>query len=367
MPGVAIDEGVGCDNPLLQFFYQADGRMADVAELKFTIRDIVDKQNRIVDEPVIVAMDCGSGGHRLGLGQYAAAFTPTTAASFKPGTHEILWTYKVEATDPARFWRQHFEVLDPDEFTSGQGYTTFIDSATLLKNPAVAACPLSDVQRAAAETAARIEQLTSNILEPRFIDARYNTVNAGALQLYHPIIGISKVDFVAGGPAESLLSIDLADLLIYNRHLVSGLLSPDDRANPRIEFATSQMPGEPSFQGQFLQGRQSVAVAGVFGYTDPDGTPIGRRPLLLERAATILTGRLVLDPFGMDVFTSNPGRIRGYRTRDQSITFGSSAEGAVGALTGDRIVDDLLMQFRRPTYFGAVSSVEVQRSSRAVG
>jgi hypothetical protein len=366
MPGVALDEAVGCDNPLLQFFYQSNGRMADVAELKFSIRDVPNQANRITDQTVNVTDDCGSGGQRLGLGRYAAAFTPT-APTWKVGTHEIAWKFKAAATDPERSWRQRFELLDPVDFPTGQGFRAYTDSAVLRESSDFSACSYTQLHRTLLEVAERIDRLTGNIFEPRFIDTRYNTTNAGALPFYHPIIGISKVDFVAGGPAESLLSIDLDDLLIYNRHIASGLLEPDDRQNPRIEFATSHMPGEPSFQGQFLYGRQSVAIAGVFGYTEFDGGPIGRRPLLLERAANILSGRLLSDPFGVDVFMSSPGRVRSARTRDQAVTYGGASEGAVGALTGDRIIDDLLLPMRRPSYLGAMGAVSIQRSSRMTG
>lgn len=366
MPGIALNEAVGCANPLLQFVYQSGGRISDIAELKFSIRDVRNAALRITDQPVNVTDDCGSGGERLGLGRYAAAFTPTTTP-YKLGTHEIIWKFKVASGDPERIWRQRFELLDADSFPTGRGFRAYADSAALLESSSFSACSVANLQQTLLEVAERIDQLTGNILEPRYIETRYNTTNAGALPMYHPIIGISQVDFVAGGPAESLLSIDLEDLLIYNRHVDSGLLEPDDRQNPRIEFATSQLAGEPSFQGQFLYGRQSVAIAGVFGYTEFDGSPVGRRPLLLERAATIMAGRLLLDPFGVDVFASNPGRIRSARTRDQSVTFGSASEGAVGALTGDRIVDDLLMRFRRPLYFGAMGSVQAQRASRVTG
>jgi hypothetical protein len=366
MPGIALNEAVGCANPLLQFFYQVGGRMSDIAELKFSIRDVHNTATRLTDQAVNVTDDCGSGGHRLGLGRYAAEFTPTTSP-YKLGTHEIIWKFKVATGDPERIWRQRFEVLDPDAFPTGRGFRAYADSTALLQSSSFSACTPAQAQQNLLEVAERIDALTQNILEPRYIEARYNTTNAGALPLYHPIIGISHVDFVAGGLTDTLESVELESLLIYNRHVETGLLEPDDRQNPRIEFATSHLAGEPSFQGQFLYGRQSVVIAGVFGYTEFDGSPVGRRPLLLERAALILSGRLLMDPFGVDVFASNPGRIRSARTRDQSVTFGSAGEGAVGALTGDRIVDDLLMRFRRPSYMGAMGSVQLQQSSRVTG
>jgi hypothetical protein len=65
--------------------------------------------------------------------------------------------------------------------------------------------------------------------------------------------------------------------------------------------------------------------------------------------------RQLQDPFGLDVLISQPGRIRSARTRDQAVTFASARDGGIGALTGDRAVDDVLITYMRPPHFGAVA------------
>lgn len=354
MPGIALEEASSCAKPLLQFFYQQSGHMLDVAELSFSVRDVTAATDRITDQAVDLD-PCADGGHRLGLGRYVAAFTAAAADDFEVGTHEITWKFKPAVGDPHQFWRQRFEVLDAGVFPTGLGYAAYADSAQLAANSAFTAYTLGQIQEAAAVAAEEIERWTERFFEPRYLLTRYNATDAGALPLSHPIIGLDQVAIVSLGVAETNLTIDLTDLLVYNRHL-SGLLDPDDRNNPRIEFATEILPGTVQLQGNFLAGRQNTLIGGVFGYTEPDGTAIGRRPRRLERVAGIMTLRQIQDPFGTDILTSSPGRIRKARTRDQAVEFGSTRDGGVGALTGDRTVDDILMYYRRPPYYGAVAS-----------
>lgn len=357
MPGVVLNETVDCDNPLLQFFYHELGIMKDVEVLSFLVRN-VGSGTEVQASTLINTDDCDMGGQRLGIGRYAATFS-ATGAGWEIGTHEIEWTYEVVAGDPSKKWRQRFEVLDDALFTTGLGYRTYAESTALRKNSAFANCEVGALQEAGVEVAELIEALTGRFFDPRYINTRYNGTNAGALPLQHPIIGIDQLAIIAGGPASSLLDIDLEMMRIYNRHLQAGLLDPDDRDNPRIEFVTDLAPGQNSVkvltQGRFQLGRQNIQVGGVFGYTDLDGTPVGRTPRLLPRAAANLMLKRILDPFGLDPFTSAPGRIREAKTRDQQIKFGGAADGGIGSLTGDRAVDDVLLLYMRPAHYGAVA------------
>jgi hypothetical protein len=361
MPGIVVGESTSCSNPLVQFFHQAGGVMQDVAELSFRVIEKSTGTQRVATTVVNLA-ECPTGA-RVGPGRYAATFTPTSP-TWKPGTHEVQWTYKPVATDPARTWNQTFEVLETGIVASGVGYVGYNDTSELLANTVFACYAVRDLHTTLMEVAQQIRLLTGRFFDPTFLSIQHNATNAGALPLIDPIVGISKLTIVGDGPGDEIQDIDLTFMRIYNRHL-AGLTSPDDRDNPRIEFSTDLLPGRILAQGSFHLGRQNTLVEGVFGYREPDGSPAGAVPRRLRRVSAILAARLLQDPLGVDVFTSNPGRIRGAKTRDQSVTFGDADSGGVGPLTGDRIVDDILMEFLRPPYFGAVAEGPVSRSRQA--
>jgi hypothetical protein len=353
---------VDCNNPLLQFAHQVAGILTDVAELHFTVKEAGGTVR--VSETVVDLTACSSGGQKLGTGRYTPIFTPSTGGGWSATTHEIVWRFKPTATSSDQFATQRFEVLPVGLVSSGAAYRAYADASVLAANSAFAGFTVADIQRELLITAETIETLTGRFFEPRFMDVRFNGTSAGALPLGDPIIGIETVSILAGGPAETILDLDINALVIYNRHLTNNLINPDDRDNPRIEFVTDLLPGETLIQGRFQLGRQNIRVVGTFGYTDFDGGPMGSRPRNLERAAAILTLRRLSDPFGVDVFSSTPGRIKKAKTRDQSIEFHGEQAGGIGALTGDRAVDDLLIPYIRPPHYGAVASVGRTRTIR---
>jgi hypothetical protein len=250
---------------------------------------------------------------------------------------------------------QYFEVLHPNVASTGRGYRAYANSTALSKNSAFSGCNfgIEEFQNTLLTVTEIIERWTGRVFEPIYINARHNGVRGSALPLVLPIIGLDNVALISENIDATETSVDLDDLIIYNRHISSNLTMPDDRDNPRIEYASVSGSG-PYARAAFPVGRQNIRVSGVFGYTDYDGTHLGRRPRLLEKVATALTLQQIQDPMGSDPFVSQPGRIRSARTRDQSVTFASAAEGGVGALTGDRTVDDILMMYRRPPYYGII-------------
>jgi hypothetical protein len=352
MPGIVIEESIGCTNPLLQFANQINGILTDVAELSFKVTEVRNGGEKVPETPVNLAL-CSEGGAKLGTGRYAATFQPT-APDWLTGTHEILWTYKTDASDPAKLYAQRFEVLEPGVVAAGSGYVGYVNSIDLTENSAFSCYKLKSIQKVIIEVSRQIQYLTGRFFDPTFISAKLNGTDAGALVIGDPIIGISKLAIISGGPADEVLDLDLEYMRIYNRHIV-GLINPDDRDNPRIEFSTDLLPGKIVAQGRFHRGRQNTLVEGMFGYTEPDGSPMGTLPARLQKAAGLMSLRLLQDPFGTDVFISNPGRIREAKTRDQQVKFGGVSDGGVGNLTGDRILDDILTEYLRPPQYGAIA------------
>ena len=74
MPGVALEETVNCDNPLLQFTYHVNGILTDVYELSFVIQDIQNSEERVTSTAVDLTA-CADGGDKLGTGRYVAGIT----------------------------------------------------------------------------------------------------------------------------------------------------------------------------------------------------------------------------------------------------------------------------------------------------
>jgi hypothetical protein len=103
----------------------------------------------------------------------------------------------------------------------------------------------------------------------------------------------------------------------------------------------------------FPCGRGNVVAAGLWGFTEHDGSPEGGTPLEVRRACMLLVLRL-LHPLASEA--SNEARSRWRvleeRTRDQSYRLDSIKD--VGPFTGDAELDRVLLRYRRPAGMGAV-------------
>ena len=96
-----------------------------------------------------------------------------------------------------------------------------------------------------------------------------------------------------------------------------------------------------------------MELSGLWGYTEPDGTPEGRTPPAIRRACMLLVLRW-LSPLGDEDAAGdarNRWRIVEERTRDQSYKL-APVRGS-GAFTGDPEIDAILARNRRPLGLGA--------------
>lgn len=100
----------------------------------------------------------------------------------------------------------------------------------------------------------------------------------------------------------------------------------------------------------FLRGSH-IEAAGLWGYTEADGTALGRTPRDIRRACMLLVLRTLhplADAASADV--RNRWRIIEERTRDQSYRLTPSAPSS---LSGDPDVDAILLRYQRPSGLGA--------------
>jgi len=195
-----------------------------------------------------------------------------------------------------------------------------------------------------------IERVTGRFFEPRPQSLAVDGAGGRVLRLGHPII---RIDVVAvDAAAASPVPIDPSSYRVYNRHLTQGLLVPDDRDDPRIELAQGGDVGA-GFEARWPRGVQNVRVAGVFGYTDPDGSPTGETPLLIQYVTKLLVLRelpLMTDLDGRED-AQRRWRLTSERTRDQAYTLGALVP--LGVFTGDPAIDTILAAYSRPADLGA--------------
>jgi hypothetical protein len=307
-------------HPALSVFTPIDGVLDDVDVVEYAIVD------RTGDAPVQVFPESGrAGAARLGVGHYVAVYTPPASAQL--GHHAVRWF--VRAAESELYFETPFEVLAAPIDTS-PGYCMLQD----LRDEGFTQQAVSDTRlvRAIALASRTIERITGRFFEPRRQRIELDGLGSSELLLDEPIIAIEKIEIGGGGPVSGATA--------YNRHITQGLMLPDDRQNPRIHLG-------------FPCGARNVRVTGLFGYTEPDGSPTGTTPLLIREACKRLAVREI--PLLADTDRREDARQRyrilQERTREQSYTLDKLAHP--GALTGDPDIDDILVQFMRPADLGA--------------
>lgn len=223
-----------------------------------------------------------------------------------------------------------------------------------------------------ARATAMIDQITRQWFEPRTRTFKLDANRGRDLWLEVPIIAPTSVMII-----DEL--IDLADLVVYNRHLTQGLTTPDDRANPRIAWKNANLyemeenrrvSAYDEDSRRWYEDRQVVIVSGIFGYTDlglgvPPGetapesqipTSYGETPELIRYAALRLALRFafpIVGGQGNDI--RNQSRLVSESTRDQSYTLGGASVGDNSyGMTGDIEVDNILMGFMAPINVGVI-------------
>jgi len=340
--------------PLLDI-WTGNGKLLDdpdAGTLTFTVVDISTEAKEIVPVESVAEHTVNLTTERIGTGpHFAAVFALDDDESL--GAHEIRWAWEVNGVPFS--YAQRFDVLAGIPRGLGGGYGLVSDFRAEGFSPTT----ISDVRllKLILEQSAFIEKVTGRFFEPRYLTVKVDGTSTATLILGQPIIALDLVSI-----RDTLLDIDPADraLLIYNRH-IAGLLDPDDRVVPRLQvpeltafygFDTGayaydyEVLGGP---GRFVRSPQNVTVSGLFGYTDPDGSPMGQTPAGIRRALKLLVIRnmpkLACSEDVLDARFAN--RVTSMRTMDQSITFSDKGLGE-GGFTTDLEIDTLLAAYVRP-------------------
>ena len=367
MPALARGQPSDCSNPVLDLFTQVSGLLVDVAVLEFQIFDVSDAAKRLAPDqvypaapgtraPVNIGALCPAGD-KLSTGHFVARWTPPVDEPV--GTHEVRWFFRLTQSSPEQAFREEFEVLVEVAGFSGLGYALVSD----LREEGVTVADAHDarLERLIALASRYAERVTGRFFEPRTQTLTVDGSGGRALPLGQPIIGIEAVAIDTGPFTSGDLPIDPSLIRVYNRHLTQGLLLPDDRDNPKLEFIHGSdllgvqfEPAQISLSSfVWPRGAQNVTVRGVFGYTEPDGSPTGRTPELIRHVTKLLVMRELPRIADLDrrEDLQKRWRLTSERTRDQSYTL--EALKLTGEFTGDPEIDGILAAFVRPPDLGA--------------
>lgn len=210
-----------------------------------------------------------------------------------------------------------------------------------------------------------VTRFTGRTFGPRSMSLMLDGRGGSILMFEEPVVGLGDVALGAETVEEVLPAIDPAAYRVYNRHIAEGLLQPDDRENPKLEFrGYSSLPRLTSYdRSRFTTGQQNVRVRGVFGYTDFDGSPTGGIPYLITRATMLIAARLspTIGNPGSGIGDANSWKVVEEQTRDQRVRFADLGSTAAtksgtslrGAYTGDPEIDTILSSYARGPRFAS--------------
>ncbi len=367
MPALGRGQPSDCSHPALNLFTQVGGRLVDAAVLEFQIFDASDLEKQLNPVQVYPAapgeratvdvMTPCPAGDRLSTGHFVARWTPPVDEPI--GAHEIRWFLRITAASPEQASHEEFEVLAGTPASLGPGYALVSD----MRAEGVTLADATDarLQQLIVRASRYIERITGRFFEPRAQTLRLDGTGGRVLPLGHPVVAVDAVFIDTGPYSRGDLAVDPSVYSVYNRHLTQGLLLPDDRDHPKLElFHGSDLlgvrftpPGLSLSSFTWPHGQQNITVRGVFGYTEPDGSPAGRTPELIRHVTKLLVMRelpLLRDRDGRED-AQRRWRVASERTRDQAYSL--EALRLQGAFTGDPEIDGVLEAFMRPPDFGA--------------
>jgi hypothetical protein len=330
------------------------GSLVDPLSLSWQVYDTSTELKQLT--PVLVASGTVNlVSDKLGTGQFVARYTPITSEPI--GMHEIRWTYQISAAEPVLHARQPFEVG-----ASGAGLYPYYCSLSDMRAEGVTTAMATDARLMLiiARASKLVEKYTGRFFEPRYLQINVDGNGAKAKTLGQVLIAIDQLNFQTSPLFPSNLPVTSDFYRVYNRHL-AGQLFPDDRNNPKLElFSSSEdLAGVRPFSFSrlvFPRGQQNVAVSGVWGYTDPDGTPCGGTPEGIRRVTQLLVMRDLHKLTDLDRREDSLKRARltSEGTRDQHYTLdGAKTLGLASSFTGDPEIDGILVSYLRPMSIGA--------------
>jgi hypothetical protein len=349
-------------NPRLQLYCRSGGYLTDLVSGTFKIENIRDPS--VNPEEIVAPTAFAELTHKVGTGRYAIITGDTS--TWKVGTHRAVCSYVMESGGPTYTQSIEFEVLDSNDWPSGQPYLGYLSTRQVYQEEVVKRKVVRQrLHRFIDEQSRKIDLYTGRSFEPRYARMKSSGQEDSKLLLIQPIIAIEDVYAIwQTTTGEDTYKFEQYLYKVYNRHLDGYAAQSDDRRHPYIELTDVDGNVVKVSNGwAWPYGNQNIEVRGVFGYTEPDVDPnngrvlIGKTPPDIARAVAAMIARTAENPLLNDPSVWSPGGVRGYRTRDQSVSFGGAtgvATFGTSEPTGDPIIDTLLLRYCRPMSFGAV-------------
>lgn len=281
------------------------------------------------------------------------------------GTWTIEWRFRVEsASSPQLTSQTAFRLIEAAH--------PVVDSPVQVQDLYDEGVPSATYSAARVARAIKLatdlfEEWTGRHYGPRLLTMDTDGEGGPLKQLEMPIIALAGVQFTFTTFSPADLPIEEGDLRVYNRHIRSRLLQPDDRDDPRVEFLRIENYRYPretllgdtdllSTAIGFPLSQQNIKFHGLFGYTDWDGSAFGVVPELVREAIMRIALRKIQPLWqatGGGTSFGVSGPIKSEKTFDQQVTFSDAGaqtgSGAyVGYWTGDPAIDQIISTYRRP-------------------
>lgn len=337
-------------NPLLTFIYQdpVTALMKDVTALSYGVFDISTPAKEITPVVKVAKTALTLAAVKMSTGRY---FAPLAVAdSWTLGEYQVVWYYTVDGgaeqtmTTPLHVTD---EAHGPPSYyaTVRDVYDSGLSSAEYT---------IKQVRAALAKAGALLETWTGRRFRAEYRVVKVDGGGGMKLRLREPVIAVESIELEDDSLSYSTLLDWEYNLHVYNRHIRLGQLSPDDRINPRIEYANSNRP--MGAVGYFGDGSQDIKVTGLFGYTEPDGSPTGGTPAVV-RDLTIAVALLNVDGAASpDAWSAkNKWKLTEERTREQTIKYGGGGSqngsiyvgpGSTAYFTGEPDLDAAILRLK---------------------
>ncbi len=185
-----------------------------------------------------------------------------------------------------------------------------------------------------ADASAFVDSVTGWFFEPRELTLRMDGRGHRSIEPPVPPIRIDAllVEY------EGALSTAPADLVVEGAPVASSF------AGPRFTLRHGR---------RFPKGVANVTASGLWGYTEPDGTPMGRTPAAIRTVTMQLALRalpVLTDGEAWEI-ARHRWRLAEERTREQAYRLNPPTFSTF--ITGDPEIDLVLLRYRRPQGLGA--------------
>ncbi len=190
------------------------------------------------------------------------------------------------------------------------------------------------IEAALVEAMALVDAVTGWFFEPRVLTLRMDGRGTPTIEPPVPPIRLDAITV----DGEGALSIAPDDLIVVGAPVTTPF------AEPRLALRHGR---------RFPKGVANVTASGLWGYTEPDGSPAGRTPPAIRTVTMQLALRALPTLADQDARESARlrWRIAEERTRDQMYRLHPPALSTF--LTGEPDIDLILHRYRRPTGLGA--------------